>query len=163
MRKFFSFAAALALTLWSITAIAHEYEKDAILIAHPWARPSMAAHVPGAMYFDIVNKGEEGDRLLAVKTLRAEAAEIHKSTTSPEGLVSMELQKDGVAAPAKSTVSFETGAYHVMLIGLKGKLTAGESFPVTLVFEKAGEVEVTVKVEDRDARAAVPDHAEHRH
>lgn len=153
-RTIWQFTAALALTFSSMAALAHEYVKERLLIEHPWARPSLAAHVPAAVYFDIVNKGEDGDRLIAAKAARAEHVELHVSETDDKGVVRMRPLKDGLAAPAGETVSMETGAYHVMLIGLDAKLMAGESFPLILTFDKAGDIEVEVKVEDRKPEAA---------
>lgn len=158
MRKLFSLIAAAALTLLCVAVLVRGFGGAPLKVEHPWSPPSMAAHVPGAVYFTIINNGAEGDRLVAVKTDLAEAAEIHRSVTDADGLARMEFMKNGVEAPAKSMVSFETGAYHIMLIGLDHKLAVGESYPLTLVFEKAGEVQVTVKVEER---MTMP--AEHRH
>ncbi len=157
-RAIWQATAALALTFFSVASFAHEYAKGGIFIAHPWARPSLAAHVPAAVYLDIVNKGGEGDRLLSARTDRAEHVELHVSQTGEDGVVRMKLLKDGVPAPAGETVSMETGAYHIMLIGLDAKLQAKESFPLTLTFEKAGDIEVEVKIEDRQ-----PETAEHHH
>jgi copper(I)-binding protein len=44
-------------------------------------------------------------------------------------------------------VVLKPGSYHVMLIGLKKQLTAGEKIPLTLTFEKAGNISVTVPVQ----------------
>lgn len=156
-------AAALALTFSSIAAFAHDFSKNDIFVAHPWARPSMAAHAPAAVYLEIVNRGGADDRLVAVKTGRAEHAEIHSSQTGGDGVVRMLPAKEGVAAPAGEAVSMETGAYHIMLIGLDGKLEAGESFPLVLTFEKAGDIEVVVKVEDRAPQPAQHQPTEHSH
>ncbi len=145
--------ATIALTFTSATALAHEYAKDNIFVDHPWARPGRAASVPAAVYFDMVNRGGEGDRLIAAGSERAEHVEIHVSEKAGNGRVAMRLLKDGIALPAHSTVSLEGGSYHIMLIGLGTALEEGESFPMTLTFEKAGEVEVVVKVEDRAAPA----------
>jgi len=144
---------SFALTLFSAAALAHEYAKADIFIDHPWARPGKAATVPAAVYFEIVNRGEAGDRLLSAKSARAEHVELHVSEKSETGIVSMRLLKDGLTVDGLAKVSMETGSYHVMLIGLEGKLRLGESFPMTLNFEKAGEIEILVHVEDRQMKA----------
>jgi copper(I)-binding protein len=56
-------------------------------------------------------------------------------------------------------VELKPGGYHIMFVGLKAPLKDGDQFPMTLKFEKAGEVEVTVNVEAPKAGAA----AEHKH
>jgi len=148
---------ALACAL-SGAASAHDFTKNGIFVDHPWARPSMAAHVPAAVYLEIANRGDADDRLVSAKTDRAEHVEIHLSQTGDDGVVRMRPAEGGVAAPAGETISMETGAYHIMLIGLDGKLEAGQTFPLVLSFEKAGDIEVAVKVEDR-----APANAGHAH
>ena len=59
--------------------------------------------------------------------------------------------------PAGQAVVLKPGATHIMLMGLKQPLRAGESFPLTLEFEKAGKREVNVTVEK--AGATGPDQA----
>jgi copper(I)-binding protein len=64
-----------------------------------------------------------------------------------EGNVMKMRQIDRLALPAGKTVQLSPGGYHLMLLGLKAPLKAGDSFPLTLKFEKAGEVTVKVRVE----------------
>ena len=59
-------------------------------------------------------------------------------------------------------MELKPGAYHLMLVGLKAPLKAGDTFPMTLKFEKAGEVVVTVNVEQPEPAKAEPQH-EHQH
>ena len=63
----------------------------------------------------------------------------------------------GLNIPAGQPVSFKPSSEHIMLMGLKQPLRAGESFPLTLDFEKAGRREVTVTIEK--AGAMGPEHA----
>ncbi len=148
-----SIMASLALTLSSLSAIAHDYAKKDLVIDHPWARPTHSAVVPAAVYFEIVNKGAENDRLLSASTERAKHVELHKTEISDEGVARMSMLKEGIVATANEKTSMETGAYHVMLIGLDARLQAGEKFPMTLTFEKSGDIEVIINVEDRQSKA----------
>jgi len=150
---------ATAFSMFSAIAFAHEYTAGEINIDHPWARPSRVATIPAAVYFDIVNNGSEEDRLIAAKTARAAHIELHVTEMTEEGVAKMRHLKEGISAPADARTSMETGAYHVMLIGLDGALVEGERFPMTLTFEKAGEVEVIINVEDREAEK--PSHHMH--
>ena len=68
------------------------------------------------------------------------------------GTMQMREVAGGLQVPAKGTVVLKPGSYHVMLIGLKNALKAGDSFPVTLVFEKAGNVSITVPVRAMGAK-----------
>ena len=53
---------------------------------------------------------------------------------------------DGIPIPAKGSVTLEPGGLHIMLMDLKQALVEGSTFPVTLTFEKAGQVEIQVSV-----------------
>jgi periplasmic copper chaperone A len=63
------------------------------------------------------------------------------------GVMQMRELGGGLSIPAGGSVVLKPGSYHVMLIGLKKPLTAGETFPLTLTFEKAGNVSITVPVQ----------------
>jgi copper(I)-binding protein len=56
---------------------------------------------------------------------------------------------ESLELPAGEEVSLEPGGYHIMLFELKAPIADGDTIPVTLTFEKAGEV--TVDAEARDA------------
>ena len=67
-------------------------------------------------------------------------------------------QVDGVALPAGKTVELKPGGLHIMFVGLKAPLKAGDSFAMKLKFQKAGEVTVTVNIEAAGAAAAAMPH-----
>jgi copper(I)-binding protein len=99
----------------------------------------------GAAYLTIENTGATDDRLITAKTDAARTAEIHEMRN--EGTVmKMAPLADGLPISAGSTIELKPGGYHIMLIGLTGDLKAGESFELTLTFEKAGDVTLTVPV-----------------
>ena len=68
-----------------------------------------------------------------------------------------------IEIPAGETVKLKPGGLHVMFMGLEDPLTEGENIPATLVFENAGEVEVTFNVEARDGDHSGHDHSGHDH
>jgi len=74
-----------------------------------------------------------------------------------EGDVMRMRQVDAIEVPVGQTVELKPGGYHLMFIGLKAPLKVGERFPMTLKFEKAGEVKVEVVVQAPGA-AAEPQH-----
>ena len=69
------------------------------------------------------------------------------------GVMQMREITGGLPVPANGSVVLKPGSYHVMLIGLKKPLTAGETFPLTLTFAKAGNISVTVPVQAMGANA----------
>jgi hypothetical protein len=66
---------------------------------------------------------------------------------------------NAIDVPPGQTVELKPGAWHMMLIGLKAPLKAGDKVPMTLKFEKAGEVKVELKIEEVAPGAP----AEHKH
>lgn len=99
----------------------------------------------GAFYFTVTNNGDDADRLVEVKTDVAMHAEIH-DVVMTDGVMQMQHQEDGVEIPAGESLTLEPGSWHIMLIGLNESLLDGEEFTATLVFENAGEVEITVPI-----------------
>ncbi|PTQ67420.1 copper chaperone PCu(A)C [Pseudomonas sp. GV071] len=152
------FAAAALLTL-SFTAMAHEYQVGELHIDHPWSREMPPTAPTSAVYFIIHNKGASADRLLSVDTPVAGKAEMHEHIDQ-NGLMKMQ-QVQFVTVPAGGEATFAPMAYHVMLFNLKQQGKDGERFPLTLHFEKAGEVTVQVAVQ-KEAPAEQHDMSQHK-
>lgn len=119
-------------------------------VAQPWARASTGT--TGAAYLRIENRGSAPDRLVAASTPIAEKAEVHENKIE-NGVMKMRPVGAVVIGPGQSAV-LKPGAEHVMLMGLKQPLKQGESFPLTLTFEKAGDVQVIVHVARAGAMGA---------
>ena len=56
--------------------------------------------------------------------------------------------QEQIDVPAKGQVKLEPGALHVMLVGLKKDLKAGDTFTMVLTFAKAGDRDITVTVRE---------------
>jgi copper(I)-binding protein len=140
-------AFALASSFVAASAIA---QQGGIEVERPWARAT--AGDTGATYFSIVNKGAVPDRLMSASTPAAQSATLHESKVQ-NGVMMMRPLPPLEVAPGKSA-ELKPGADHLMLVGLKHPLKQGESFPLTLHFEKAGDVQVTVKIESAGAMGA---------
>jgi len=141
--------ATLALTFG---ANAHEFKLGDIRIGHPYARATVPGQTGGA-FLKLDNAGAD-DKLLSAQTELASRTELH--SMAMEGDVMRMRQVDAIALPTGKTVELKPGGLHLMLFGLKAPLKSGDKFPLTLRFEKAGEVTVTVNVE-----AAGADHSTH--
>mgnify|MGYP001079771905 CR=1 FL=1 len=126
------------------TAAAHEYKLGDIVIHHPWARASAGNAKTAAAYFGLVNTGAEPDRLIAAEATVGRA-ELH-THIHEEDVVKMR-QVEAIDLAAGETVTLEPGGLHVMLMDLVEPLKEGNSFPLTLTFERAGSIEVEVKIE----------------
>lgn len=153
-------ASSLLALSCSAALAAHEYSAGDLHIEHPWARELPPNAPVGAAYFVIHNKSVEADRLISAQSPIADKAELHTHVHVGEV---MKMQRiESVALPAGGEARFAPGGNHVMLFGLKQPLVAGEEFPLTLQFEKAGTLEVQVKVENQAPAPATPgEHAGH--
>ncbi|MDH5540261.1 MAG: copper chaperone PCu(A)C [Rhizobacter sp.] len=135
---------AMALLVAAITVHAAEVKIGAITIVGVYARATVAGQAAGGGYLTIVNKGDD-DRLLAASADVSSAVEMH--SMNMDGSVMRMRQIDAVEVSAGKTVELKPGGMHLMFTGLKAPLRSGESFPLRLKFEKAGEVIVQVKVQ----------------
>lgn len=116
-----------------------------ITVSGAWARPTIAKMKITAAYFSAAFDGDGTDKLIGAKTPVAEKAELHEHIM--EGDVAKMRPVDGVDLSAGKPVLFKPGGYHVMIMGVKNPpLKEGMTFPLTLTFEKAGDVTVTVMV-----------------
>ncbi|CAN5805514.1 hypothetical protein BH23PSE1_BH23PSE1_11950 [soil metagenome] len=115
-------------------------EADGLVVADGAALSVGAMARTGAGYFTVTNSGAEADRLVAAESPAAERVELHIHRLE-DGIARMEELTDGVPVPAGGTVEFAQGGLHVMFLGLTDAWRE-EGVPVTLVFERAGPVDV---------------------
>lgn len=152
------FLVLAALLLPACFANAHEYKVGELEIAHPWSQELPPNAPTVAAYFVIHNQGKTADRLLSADTPIAGEAQLHEHVMQND---IMKMQHvPSVEIPAGGEVTFAPMAYHVMLLNLKDRslLTDGKRFPMTLHFEKAGDVKVDVAVQ-KQAPDGMPAHA----
>ena len=152
-------ALLLSSTAWADTAV---QARDG------WARPTVAGQPVGGAYLQLRNAGNVADRLLGASTSAAERVELHSMQMSAD--VMRMRQVDAIDLPAGATVDFAPGGLHLMLMGLKAPLRAGDKLPLVLRFEKAGDVKTELVVGNRTApvAASAPAHMhgqghEHKH
>ena len=112
-------------------------------VSDAWARATPAKAENGVAYLTI--RSPTPDRLVSVSSPVAKKAELH--TMEMAGMVMKMRPLAGLDIPAGQPVTLKPGGDHVMLTGLNGPLREGQSFPLTLTFEKAGTRTVTVAVE----------------
>ncbi|NWH07505.1 MAG: copper chaperone PCu(A)C [Alphaproteobacteria bacterium] len=124
----------------AIAAGAHEYKLGAIEIDHPWTRPTATGQQVGAGFMTLKNTGTEADRLIGAESAASEKVELHEHIH--EGDVVKMRPVEAIALAPQAAVKLEPGGYHLMLIGLKAPISEGAMIPVTLIFEKAGRVDV---------------------
>jgi len=135
---------ALILLASAIPASADSVRVETLIVETPWARASIGTSRPAAAYLTIRNEGPSPDTLTRVETTVSAMAEIHKIETR-NGVSTME-PAGPVEVPANGSIALAPGGLHVMLMKLQKPLARGERFQMTLVFEKAGRVAVTVPI-----------------
>src|SRR5215470_1408333 len=131
----------LAGLLWTATASAAD---SAIKVEKAWARATTAAGATGVVYLTLVNGGPEADRLTGVSTPVASAAGMHVMVM--EGSVMQMRAVDALDVKPGDSIEFKPGGLHIMLTKLKETLKQGDQFPLALAFQKAGIIDVEVKV-----------------
>ncbi len=146
----FGVVAAGILTLASTVARAHDYQVGSIKIGHPWTRmPPAAAKVAGG-FMTLTNTGTAPDTLIGGTLVNASRFEVHEMSVT-DGVMRMRQLQPGLVINPGETVALKPGSYHVMFIDLKSVPEAAKRLKGTLVFEKAGAVEVEYTVEPAGA------------
>jgi copper(I)-binding protein len=143
--KLFAFTAILAVTTAALA------QTNQLEVSNAWARATPAKAENGAAYVTILSPTP--DRLLSASSPVAKKAELH--TMEMAGMVMKMRPSGGLDIPAGQPVALKPGGEHIMLIGLQQPLHEGQSFTLTLNFEKAGVRTVSVAVEKAGAMSGM--------
>ena len=135
-------------------------EAGGLVVADGKARAAGPLARTGAGYFTVTNTGSAPDRLLAVETRAAQRVELH-ATAVENGVARMTPLLDGMPLPAGETVAFAQGGMHLMFLGLTEPWDTQAGVPLTLLFERAGPVEIVLPVAAGPAEEAGGAHAGH--
>ncbi len=114
-----------------------------ISVQHPWARATSPSQSVGGAFLSLTNTGA-ADSLVSASSPDADRVELHQ-TVEQNGVMKM-LPIPKLPLATGQTVELKPGSYHLMILGLKHPLTPGTSFPVTLNFDEAAPVTVSVDV-----------------
>ena len=150
--------ALAALGVGAGAALAHDYTLGALTIGHPWSRAMPKGAPVGPGFLTITNTGATADRLVAANADVSAKVEIHEMAVV-DGVMRMRALDKGLEIPAGGTAELKPSGHHIMFIGLKAPIAAGQSFKGTVTFEKAGTIEVEFTVESM-ATKAMP-HGQH--
>jgi periplasmic copper chaperone A len=143
-------------------AAAHGAAVGNIRIEHPFATPTPPGMMIGAAYLaKVENTGTRADRLLSATSPAAGQVQMHTMTIDAGGVMRMREAPALDLAPGAAIRMRPGAGFHLMLMDLKRPLKVGDSFPMTLQFERAGKVEVKVVVQQPVAGAAATDAHEH--
>jgi len=145
-------ALALAGILSATAATAQEFQLGALKIDQAWSRPTAPGQSTGGAYLSVNNTGATGDRLLGGSSPAAARVEVHEMRM--DGNVMRMRELTALDLPAGKRIQLAPGVLHLMLIDLKAPLKFGDKVPLKLRFEKAGEIDVVLHVQNKPADAA---------
>lgn len=153
------FVALAYLALFNPVA-AHEVTAKGFKISHPWVRAMPKGMSVTAGYAKITNTGKEADKLLGASMEGVEKAELH--TTIMEGDVAkMRPLAEGLVIGPGETVELKTSGAHIMFMGVAKPLVEDSYMPGSLVFEKAGKVDIEFAVAPVAGTDAGHEHHQH--
>jgi copper(I)-binding protein len=150
----------LLIILFAFSAMDVTAQQTVIQVENARAHESPPTVSNGAAYMSLFNSGDETDRLISVSGDVTETIELHTHLME-DGVMKMR-EIDAIEVEPKAHTVLEQGGLHIMLIGLQAPLQAGQTFPLTLEFEKAGEMDIEVEVVKMgDMPMPMSDHHQH--
>ncbi len=120
-----------------------------IEVREGWVRAAPNSAPAAAAYLVLHNGSKQADRLVSVSTPAAARAELHNMRMDG-GVMRMRALEHGLDLPAGGDAALAPGGNHVMLFGPAAPLEPGGKVELTLVFEHAGRVTVTLPVRSAD-------------
>ena len=140
---------ALVFFFWATSALSQ------VSVENPWARPTPPSAKLGAGYLTVVNAGA-ADRLVGAASPAAARVEMHVTMRDGEIMRMREVKE--FSLPANGRLELKPAGAHLMFVELKRPFKQGEKIPVTLKFERAGEMKVELRV---SRQAPAPEHQKH--
>jgi len=120
---------------------------EGIMVNDPYARASAMMSNSGAAFMMIMNHTGQDDHLIDAKSPVSEKVELHTHKEDEQGVMRMIHVEEGFELPKDGMIEMARGGKHVMFLGIKEPFEQGDMIPLTLVFEKAGEVAIEVPVD----------------
>lgn len=154
-------ATAAALFLCALPVAAEDHP-EGMHVHDVYARSNGQEGGSGAVFLMIHNNTATDDRLIAASAPVAQKVELHTHKESADGVMQMMEIEGGIALPAGEMHELARGGDHVMLMGLTQALADGDTFPLTLTFEQAGDITVEAVVDNaRKPGEGMMDHSGH--
>ncbi|KEJ89800.1 copper(I)-binding protein [Sulfitobacter donghicola DSW-25 = KCTC 12864 = JCM 14565] len=140
-------AIAVVIAVVSVKMSPLDKSKVGFRVEEPYLRSSLPTSKSAAAFLVLGNQTGEDDRLIAARSELSGRVELHRHTQDANGVMSMSKIEEGVALADGESHAFARSGDHLMFIGLDAPLTQGQLVQVTLVFEQAGEIEITIPVD----------------
>ena len=149
-----AFALLYSFSAWP--ARAQAIKAGDLVISQAWSRATPGGAKIGGGYLTIENRGSAPDRLIGASADIAAKVQVHEMTMK-DGVMTMRPLEKGVTIEPGKTVKLAPGGDHLMLFDLKSPLKQGEKLPVTLEFERAGKVKISLEVQGVGAQGPAVD------
>jgi uncharacterized protein YcnI/copper(I)-binding protein len=127
-------------------------------VAGGFSKAMLPGQPVGGGFVTITNSGKADDKLVSAVSDVAGRVELHEMAMQGE-VMKMRKLDDGITVPAGETVELKPGGLHFMFFEVKKPFAEGDTVPVTLTFEKAGKVDITLSVQSAKPGEA----SEHKH
>ena len=112
-------------------------------VTDAWVRGTVAQQGGTGAFMKITSA--QGGRLVAAQSPVARSAEVHEMTLQGDVMAMRAI--DALELPAGQAVELKPGGHHLMLLGLKQPLKAGETVPLTLTVEGKDGKRETIEVQ----------------
>ncbi len=116
-----------------------------IVLEEVWGRPSPKVAENGAIYMRIRNTGNQPDRLVGAESPACGMTELHETVMDAQGVMTMQ-PVSSITVPAGGEVELKVGGLHVMCMKKRDTFQPGARIPLTLHFEKAGDITLEVEI-----------------
>ena len=148
----------LAALLFLFAALAQAQYTAPVTVKNAWVRATVPSQKTTGAFMLLT--APAGSRLVGARSSAAGMVEIHEMAMV--GNVMQMGAVPGVDLPPGKTVALKSGGYHLMPINLKIQVRAGDSVPLTLIFEgkdkKRQSVEVKAAARPLNAPAKAGEH-----
>jgi len=119
-----------------------------VKVDDPWVRATVAPQKSTGAFMQLT--ATKPVKVVAASSPVAEMVEIHEMKME-DGVMKMRAV-DALPLPAGQAVALKPGSYHVMMMGLKAPIKAGETVPLTLTVEGEDKQRTTIAIK-AEARA----------
>lgn len=161
MKRMILSAMMMLAPVWSLAGPqAVKPSEPVVGVEQPWIRLVPPVSGMTAAYFVLVNKGDRGDQLLSVSSSAFDSVEMHETVRENGKSRMQQLQK--VELPKGERVAFVPGGKHLMLIGIKKPLIAGQQIPLEFSFGSGKQV-IQARVQEDAPAAPATGHEGHHH
>lgn len=147
----------IILVVLAALAIAPAFAGE-VTVGQAWSRATAPGQDSGVVTLHILSQHDA--RLVAVSSPASASAEIHRMTHE-NGVMKMR-QLDALALPAKRDVVLGNDGNHLMLLGLKKPLQAGETLALMLTVRFADQHEEKIEV-SVEIKPLTESHEAHHH